>query len=172
MRGVAASVSLLADGRRAVALTTNGQSMRSIAGTSSRSIAGTSSRSIAGTSSRSIAGTSSRSIAGTSSRPFAYRGGTTPLDHPLAKRAGEEAVRACEAIPGLCGYVGVDLVLTKSEAVVIEVNPRLTTAYLGVRSALAENVAAMAIAACAGRLPEPSPARRSVRFSAGGRIAS
>jgi predicted ATP-grasp superfamily ATP-dependent carboligase len=148
VRGVAASVSLLADGRRAVALTTNAQSMRS------------------------IAGTSSRSIAGTSSRPFAYRGGTTPLDHPLAKRAGEEAVRACEAIPGLCGYVGVDLVLTKSEAVVIEVNPRLTTAYLGVRSALSENVAAMAIAACAGRLPEPSPARRSVRFSAGGRIAS
>ena len=148
VRGVAASVSLLADGRRAVALTTNAQSMRS------------------------IAGTSLRSLAGSSSRPFAYRGGTTPLDHPLAKRAGEEAVRACEAITGLCGYVGVDLVLTKSEAVVIEVNPRLTTAYLGVRSALAENVAAMAIAACAGRLPRPSPARRSVRFSAGGRIAS
>ena len=137
-----------------------------------RSIAGKSSRSIAGKSSRSIAGKSSRRLAESSSRPFAYRGGTTPLDHPLAKRAGEEAVRACEAISGLRGYVGVDLVITKSEAVVIEVNPRLTTAYLGVRSALAENVAAMAIAACAGRLPEPSPARRSVRFSAGGRIAS
>jgi tyramine---L-glutamate ligase len=140
VRGVAASVSLLADGRRAVVLTTNAQSMRR--------------------------------LAGPSSRPFAYRGGTTPLDHPLAKRAGEEAVRACEAIPGLRGYVGVDLVLTKSEAVVIEVNPRLTTAYLGVRSALAENVAALAIAACAGSLREPSPARRSVRFSASGRIAS
>jgi hypothetical protein len=158
VRGVAASVSLLADGRRAMALTTNGQSMRSIAGTSMRS----------------IAGTSLRSLAASSSRPFAYRGGTTPLDHPLARLAGEEAVRACEALPGLRGYVGVDFVLTKSEAVVIEVNPRLTTAYLGVRSALEKNVAAMAIAACTGRLPEPSPVRsgRSVRFSAGGRIAS
>ena len=105
-------------------------------------------------------------------RAFSYHGGATPLDHPVAERAAEQAVRTCEAIPGLRGYVGVDLVLTKSEAVVIEVNPRLTTAYLGVRSALAENVAAMAIAACAGRLPEPSPARRSVRFSAGGRITS
>ena len=54
----------------------------------------------------------------------------------------------------------------------IEVNPRLTTAYLGVRSALEENVAAMAIAACGGSLPEPSAARKRVRFSAGGRITS
>jgi len=140
VRGVAASVSLVADGRRAIALTTNAQSMRS--------------------------------VSGTSSRPFAYSGGATPLDHPLARRAAEEAVRTCEAIPGLRGYIGVDLVLTTSDAVVIEVNPRLTTAYLGVRAVLDDNVAAMAIAACAGRLPEPSPVRRSVRFSTGGRITS
>ena len=139
VRGVAASVSLVADGRRAVALTTNAQSMR---------------------------------IEGTSSRPFAYCGGATPLDHALARQAAEEAVRTCEAIPGLRGYIGVDLVLTSSEAVVIEVNPRLTTAYLGVRAALEDNVAAMAIAACAGRLPEASRAYRSVRFSTAGRITS
>ena len=133
VRGVAASVSLLADGRRAVALTTNAQYVRG-------------------------------------SRPFMYRGGATPLDHPLARRAREVAIRACEAIPGLRGYVGVDAILTGSEAFVIEVNPRLTTAYLGVRSVLDQNVADMALAACAGRLPDPSPVRRSVRFTAGGRI--
>jgi len=144
VRGVAASVSLVADGRRAVALTTNAQSMRRIAGTS----------------------TSFRS------RPFAYCGGATPLDHPLARRAAEEAVRTCEAIPGLRGYIGVDLVLTSSEAVVIEVNPRLTTGYLGVRAALEDNVAAMAIAACAGRLPAAPRVRRCVRFSTAGRITS
>ncbi|HEY3043709.1 MAG TPA: ATP-grasp domain-containing protein [Vicinamibacterales bacterium] len=134
-RGVAASVSLLADGRRAIALTTNAQCM-------------------------------------TVSRQFSYRGGITPLAHPLAVRAAEEAVRACEAIPGLRGYVGVDLILTDSEAFVVEVNPRLTTAYLGVRAALDQNVAAMALAACAGTLPMPCPPRRSVRFTAGGRITS
>jgi predicted ATP-grasp superfamily ATP-dependent carboligase len=94
----------------------------------------------------------------------------TPLEHPLAERARELAVRACEAIPGLRGYVGVDLMLSRAEAFVIEVNPRLTTAYLGVRSSLDENVAAMALAACAGALPGASPARRRVRFTAGGRI--
>jgi predicted ATP-grasp superfamily ATP-dependent carboligase len=133
VRGVAASVSLLADGRRAVALTVNAQRVRA-------------------------------------SRPFAYRGGTTPLDHPLAGRAMEAAARACQALPGLRGYVGVDVVLTESEAVVIEVNPRLTTAYLGVRLALEGNVAALALAACTGALEAPPPARRRVRYTAGGRI--
>jgi predicted ATP-grasp superfamily ATP-dependent carboligase len=138
--GVAASVSLVADGRRAVALTVNAQSMRA-------------------------------------SHSFSYRGGRTPLDHPLARRAVLAALRTCQALPGLRGYVGVDLVLTGSEAVVIEVNPRLTTAYLGVRSALdgnagdAGNVAALALAACAGVLPTPPPLRRCVRFTASGRIA-
>jgi len=131
--GAAASVSLLADGRRAVPLAVNAQEVRA-------------------------------------SRPFAYRGGRTPLDHPLAGQAVEAALRACRALPGLRGYVGVDLVLTPSEAVVIEVNPRLTTAYLGVRSALDENVAALALAACAGTLPEPPSARRHVRFTAAGRV--
>lgn len=148
VRGVAASVALLADGRRAVALATNAQWIQR------------------------GRGPQRAGRAGVLSRPFSYRGGTTPLDHPLAGRAGEEAVRACEAIPGLRGYVGVDLVLTKSEAVVIEVNPRLTTGYLGVRSAIEGNVAAMAIAACAGTLPEACSARRYIRFTASGRITS
>jgi predicted ATP-grasp superfamily ATP-dependent carboligase len=64
------------------------------------------------------------------------------------------------------------VVLTDSEAVVIEVNPRLTTAYLGVRWALEGNVAALALAACAGALPAPPPARRHVRYTAAGRIVS
>jgi predicted ATP-grasp superfamily ATP-dependent carboligase len=111
-------------------------------------------------------------------RPFSYRGGRTPLDHPLAERAIEAAVRTCQALRGLRGYVGVDMVLTESEAFVIEVNPRLTTAYVGVRAALGGNisnignVAAMALAACAGSLPTPPPVRRSVRFTAAGRILS
>jgi predicted ATP-grasp superfamily ATP-dependent carboligase len=147
VRGAAASVSLIADGRRAVALTTNAQWIEA------------------------RRGSRRTDSAGMASRRFSYRGGTTPFDHPLAARAGDEAVRACEAIPGLRGYIGVDLVLTQSEAVVIEVNPRLTTAYLGVRSVLRENVAAMALAACGGTLPEPARSRRAVRFTTSGRTA-
>jgi tyramine---L-glutamate ligase len=45
-------------------------------------------------------------------------------------------------IPGLAGYVGVDLILTPSGPIVVEVNPRLTTAYVGLTEALDINVAA------------------------------
>ena len=133
--GVAASVSLLADGRRAMALSMNAQWVR----------------------------------AATS---FVYRGGLTPFDHPLAGRAVEAALRTCEALPGLRGYIGVDLVLTKTEAVIIEVNPRLTTAYLGLRSALEGNVAALALVACGGVLPVRPRAQRRVRFTAAHWIGS
>jgi len=133
--GTAASVSLLADGRRAVPLAVNAQLLDS-------------------------------------SPMFSYRGGQTPLEHPLGSQAIEAALATCRALPGLRGFVGVDLVLTETGAVVIEVNPRLTTAYLGVRSAIDENVAALALGACAGDLPAPPLARRRVRFTATGRIVS
>ena len=146
--GVAISVSLLANGDRAVALAVNAQFVRS---------------------------SQAPQRGGRAAVPwlrFCYQGGKTPLDHPLAERAVETALCACRAIQGLRGYIGVDMVLTESEAVVIEVNPRLTTAYLGVRAALDENVAALALAACAGALPTRPPARRRVRFTAAGRIVS
>ena len=136
VRGIAASVSVLADGHRATALSVNQQI-----------------------------------LAG--SPPFAYRGGRTPLGHELAPRAITAALEACRAVPGLRGFVGVDVVLTESDVAVIEINPRLTTAYLGVRAAVNENVAALAMDACAGRLPAVLPRlRRSIQFSASGRVVS
>ena len=45
------------------------------------------------------------------------------------------------AIPGLWGYAGIDLVLTANGPVVLEVNPRLTLSYAGLRTALAVNPA-------------------------------
>jgi predicted ATP-grasp superfamily ATP-dependent carboligase len=106
-------------------------------------------------------------------RAFSYRGGRTPLEHPLARRGIEAATRACTALPDLRGYVGVDLVLTETDAVVIEVNPRLTTAYLGVRAALGDtNISGMAIDACRGLLPASPAIRRRVHFTSAGRVAA
>lgn len=45
------------------------------------------------------------------------------------------------AIPGLWGYVGVDLVITENGPVVLEVNPRLTTSYVGLTRSVGANVA-------------------------------
>jgi predicted ATP-grasp superfamily ATP-dependent carboligase len=82
-----------------------------------------------------------------------YLGGRVPLDHPLRPLAFRRAEEAGRAIPGLKGHVGIDLVLTEREAVVIEVNPRLTTSYVGIRKVLNQNVAALILDAARGHLP-------------------
>ena len=47
------------------------------------------------------------------------------------------------AIPGLRGFVGIDLVMHETRGpVVIEVNPRVTCAYVGLSAALGRNLAA------------------------------
>lgn len=51
------------------------------------------------------------------------------------------ADQVCRAIPGLDGYVGIDLLLGEDEPVVVEVNPRLTTSYVALGRALGINVA-------------------------------
>jgi predicted ATP-grasp superfamily ATP-dependent carboligase len=62
-----------------------------------------------------------------------YSGGSVPFDHPLRHRAFAVAEKIVKSFRDLRGYVGVDLVLTEDEAVAIEVNPRLTTSYIGLR---------------------------------------
>ena len=70
-----------------------------------------------------------------------YNGGTTPFDHPQNDKAFATAKRLVESIEGLRGYVGVDLILTKNEPIVIEINPRLTTSCIGTRKILNTNIA-------------------------------
>jgi tyramine---L-glutamate ligase len=80
---------------------------------------------------------------------FHYRGGSIPLPSELAARALILGRRAVEVVPGLCGYIGVDLVLGSSADgrgdQIIEINPRLTTSYLGLR-ALADTNRNLALA--------------------------
>ncbi len=65
------------------------------------------------------------------------------------------AREVANAIDGLAGYVGVDLVITEQGPVVIEINPRLTTAYAGLASSLGENPAEMIMTLMQnGRFPE------------------
>lgn len=53
------------------------------------------------------------------------------------------ARQTCSAIDGLWGYVGIDLVLSDDGPRVIEVNPRLTTSYVGLSRSLGRNVAGL-----------------------------
>ena len=44
------------------------------------------------------------------------------------------------AIPGLAGYIGVDLIENEGKLFVLEINPRFTTAYVGISDSINENV--------------------------------
>lgn len=66
---------------------------------------------------------------------FHYAGGVVPAGVP--EMAGE-ARRALASVPGLRGWVGVDFVWNEAsaQAVVLEINPRLTTSFVGLRRLL------------------------------------
>lgn len=67
---------------------------------------------------------------------FRYRGGIIPASISITQqRAIHDLVTsACESIPGLAGYIGFDLILTADgKPVIVEINPRLTTSYIGYR---------------------------------------
>jgi predicted ATP-grasp superfamily ATP-dependent carboligase len=70
-----------------------------------------------------------------------YHGGTVPFDHKLEGKALKAAKKAVEAASGLKGYVGVDMILTDEEPVIVEINPRLTVSYIGLRRAINFNPA-------------------------------
>ena len=75
---------------------------------------------------------------------FRYVGGRSPLPEPLADRALRIARQAISCVSGLGGYVGVDMVLGSppdgSRDFVIEINPRLTTSYIGLRTLCEDNL--------------------------------
>jgi tyramine---L-glutamate ligase len=72
---------------------------------------------------------------------FHYRGGIVGgLEHFRAALS-PLAAQVAAAMPDLWGYVGVDVVLGPHGPVVIDVNPRLTTSYVGLRAAIGANPA-------------------------------
>jgi len=85
----------------------------------------------------------------------AYLGGSTPMIHTQGERTLDVARRAVESFEGLRGYVGIDLVLTEDKAMVLEINPRLTTSFIGIEKIINFNLAQAIIdTVLLGRLPE------------------
>ncbi len=107
---------------------------------------------------------------------FQYLGGSAPLEAPLAARASRLAVAALSSIPGLLGYVGVDMVLGNDPSgandAVIEINPRLTTSYVGLRSLATTNLAQGMLDVAEGRCPVLAFHSGRIAFTCAGEIRS
>jgi tyramine---L-glutamate ligase len=85
---------------------------------------------------------------------FTYLGGEIIDEDALLMRAVKLAQRAIDCVPGLLGYVGVDLILGQaadgSEDYALEINPRLTTSYVGLRAMTDDNLMEIMWALCRG----------------------
>jgi predicted ATP-grasp superfamily ATP-dependent carboligase len=105
---------------------------------------------------------------------FRYEGGSLPLKGPLGQRAMALGSSAVNAVPGLGGYVGVDLVLGAAEDgrqdYALEINPRLTTSYVGLRMLAETNLADAMIGVLRGERPEVRWRRQNVAFGPDGSV--
>lgn len=81
------------------------------------------------------------------------------VNHQLDLSLYQELVdNIAGALPELWGYVGIDLIETQEERLVLEINPRLTTSFVGIGAALGINVAAAVL-----QLLQGEPALNAVR---------
>jgi predicted ATP-grasp superfamily ATP-dependent carboligase len=55
------------------------------------------------------------------------------------------AMKIAEALPDLAGYVGIDVIVDNEKVIVVEINPRLTTSYVGLDRAIGVNPAELII---------------------------
>ncbi|HEV3439227.1 MAG TPA: ATP-grasp domain-containing protein [Gemmata sp.] len=106
---------------------------------------------------------------------FSYLGGEIPLSPDLARRAVQLGQRTVNCVPGLKGFIGVDLVLGQAEDgtqdYAIEINPRLTTSYVGLRSLAEFNLAEAMLQSATNSLANPLTWREGrIRFASDGSV--
>lgn len=95
-----------------------------------------------------------------------YEGGVVPFYHPLRPETFATAEKVAMSLPGLRGYIGIDFVLTEGKPFVVDVNPRLTTSFVGLRGVAGFNVAeAIVNAVLKDKLPAPPENRDFSYFS-------
>jgi tyramine---L-glutamate ligase len=101
---------------------------------------------------------------------FRYQGGRIPvldLEPQLVAEAANIVAGTCHSLPGLAGFVGFDLIVSSQppHARIVEINPRLTTSYVGYRRLTRENLAARMLSlvgwAKSGPTAPPVPASKT-----------
>jgi len=107
---------------------------------------------------------------------FAYLGGAMPLRSPWQDRAFRLARAGVECVAkqvgSIHGLIGVDLVLSDDPAgrgdCLIEINPRLTTSYVGLRYLSRTNLADAMLRAAEGQMTSVVLKNESVKFNSDG----
>ncbi len=105
---------------------------------------------------------------------YAYLGGSLITDPAERERATRLAQQAIACLPSPIGYLGLDLVLGPcsdgSSDYLIEINPRLTSSYLGLAAAAEQNLGQAMWRIAAGARVALSFRSGPLQFEASGRI--
>ncbi len=72
---------------------------------------------------------------------FAYQGGSTPISPDFALRTQHLTERLVKTLPPWLGWLGVDMILGDAVDVILEINPRLTTSFVGLNRAAGGSLA-------------------------------
>jgi hypothetical protein len=102
-----------------------------------------------------------------------YLGGEFPLPSDLNDRAVRLATQALESLgPWGPGWLGVDLILGPDSSGAadraLEINPRLTTSYVGLRRLAIDNLAAALVSTSLGHPTPPTFSSHPLAFSSSG----
>ena len=102
---------------------------------------------------------------------FRYLGGTIPAPGIEPDWLKPTVLRLVEAIPGLSGYIGFDFLIgsQSEEPVLVEINPRLCTSYVGYRKLCAHRLTDWLLNPQADSAPKFTG---SVTFDAAGNLPS
>ena len=107
-------------------------------------------------------------------RSFTYQGGSLITEPSEIDRCRLLAKIVTDALGCNQGYWGIDLILGEdpagSDDVVMEINPRLTSSYVGLRKAIHENLAQLMIATVNGEYVSLSLVHPNLQFDVTGRI--
>lgn len=83
-----------------------------------------------------------------------YKGGQVPYNHIMKDKAMAISKKVVESIPGLKGYIGVDLMISESnEIFILEINSRLTTPFVALRELIDGNLCLIILNSIYGKLP-------------------
>ncbi|MDR2219969.1 MAG: ATP-grasp domain-containing protein [Methylobacillus sp.] len=72
---------------------------------------------------------------------FCYRGSVLNDLQSCWSQFDMLAKQVARALPGLAGYIGIDVIIGENTVRVLEINPRLTTSYAGLEQAIGRNPA-------------------------------
>lgn len=105
---------------------------------------------------------------------FQYLGGSLLTDMALGRRATDLAERALSCLPSRRGFLGVDLILGDNPDdggdVAIELNPRLTMSYVGLRAACRGNLAEAMLNVAHGNAAEIDFDTSPLAYDTSGRV--